>query len=189
MSESAISAKSARRIFANFVKFVKPIFGTTRRSEGSVMEAEYPTNYQRISNLSLTIRPFRVAILAVLLVFVGSWNSEVWGAWSGSGEGTLENGVWYVLYQTFDKFHSRNCFFYVDVILVAVVVECNGIGFGIVTINSFCCDDRPAKIATDIISNCFGIGKGRLGIYVKSFVMNFVHLSLDFFEGGTDAGL
>ncbi len=100
MSESAISAKSARRIFANFVKFVKPIFGTTRRSEGSVMEAEYPTNYQRISNLSLTIRPFRVAILAVLLVFVGSWNSEVWGAWSGSGEGTLENGVWYVLYQT-----------------------------------------------------------------------------------------
>ena len=80
MSESAISAKSARRIFANFVKFVKPNFGTTRRSEGSVMEAEYPTNYQRISNLSLTIRPFRVAILAVLLVFVGSWNSEVWGA-------------------------------------------------------------------------------------------------------------
>ena len=76
MSESANSAKSAKQIFANFVK---SIFGTTRRSEGSVTEAEYPTNYQRISNLSLTIRPFRVAILAVLLVFVGSWNSEVWG--------------------------------------------------------------------------------------------------------------
>lgn len=80
MSESAISAKSAKQIFANFVKFVKPIFGTTRRSEGSVMEAEYPTNYQRISNLSLTIRPFRVAILAVLLVFVGGRNSVVLGA-------------------------------------------------------------------------------------------------------------
>ncbi len=78
MSESANSAKSAKQIFANFVKFVKPIFGTTRRSVGRVTEAEYPTNYQRISNLSLTIRPFRVAILAVLLLFVGGWNSEVW---------------------------------------------------------------------------------------------------------------
>lgn len=79
MSESANSAKSAKQIFANFAKFVKPICGTTRRSEGSVTEAEYPTNYQRISNLLLTIRPFRVAILAVLLVFVGGWNTQAWG--------------------------------------------------------------------------------------------------------------
>jgi len=80
-AESANSANSAKQIFANFVKFVKfvkPIFGTTRRPEGSVTEAEYPTNYQRISNLSLTIRPFRVAILAVLLLFVGGWSSEAW---------------------------------------------------------------------------------------------------------------
>ena len=77
-ANSAKSAKSAKQIFANFVKFVRPIFGTTRRSEGRVTEAEYPTNYQRITNLSLTIRPFRAAILAVLLVFVGGWNSEVW---------------------------------------------------------------------------------------------------------------
>ena len=81
MSESAISAISAKQIFANFAKFVKPICGTTRRSEGSMTEAEYPTNNQRISNLLLTIRPFRVAILAVLLVFVGGWNSEVLAAY------------------------------------------------------------------------------------------------------------
>lgn len=86
MSESANSAKSAKQIFANFVKFVRPICGTTRRSEGSVTEAEYPTNYQRISNLLLTIRPFRVAILAVLLLFVGGWNSEVW---AGTGDITF----------------------------------------------------------------------------------------------------
>ena len=86
MSESAISAISAKQIFANFAKFVKPICGTTRRSEGSMTEAEYPTNNQRISNLLLTIRPFRVAILAVLLVFVGSWNSEVW---AGAGDITF----------------------------------------------------------------------------------------------------
>ena len=84
MSESANSAKSAKQIFANFVKFVRPIFGTTRRSEDRVTEAEYPTNYQRISNLSLTIRPFRAAILVVLLVFVGGWNSEVWGQWNST---------------------------------------------------------------------------------------------------------
>ena len=98
MSESAISAKSAKQIFANFVKFVKPIFGTTRRSEGSVTEAEYPTNYQRISNLSLTIRPFRVAILAVLLVFVGSWNTQAFAAWSGSGEAVSHSGSTYYVY-------------------------------------------------------------------------------------------
>ena len=89
MSESAKSAKSAKQIFANFVKFVKPIFGTTRRTEGRVTEAEYPTNYQRISNLSLTIRPFRVAILAVLLLFVGGWNSEVWGQLYGKAVGDV----------------------------------------------------------------------------------------------------
>ena len=101
MSESANSAKSAKQIFANFVKFVKSIFGTTRRSEGSVTEAEYPTNYQRISNLSLTIRPFRVAILAVLLVFIGGWNSEVFAAWSGSGEAVKKVGsTYYVVYDT-----------------------------------------------------------------------------------------
>lgn len=89
MSESANSAKSAKQIFANFVKFVRPIFGTTRRSEGSVTEAEYPTNNQCISNLLLTIRPFRVAILAVLLVFVGGWNSEVWGQLYGKAVGDV----------------------------------------------------------------------------------------------------
>ncbi|MDY5650982.1 MAG: hypothetical protein SPF23_02940 [Paludibacteraceae bacterium] len=50
-------------------------------------EAEYPTNYQRISNLSLTIRPFRVAILAVLLVFVGGWNTQAWGQLYGKAVG------------------------------------------------------------------------------------------------------
>lgn len=95
MSESANSAKSAKQIFANFVKFVRPICGTTRRSEGSVTEAEYPTNYQRISNLLLTIRPFRVAILAVLLVLVGGWNTQAWGVSqtkltvNASGEGKV----------------------------------------------------------------------------------------------------
>lgn len=72
------------------MKSARPIFGTTHRPEGSVTEAEYPTNYQRISNLLLTIRPFRVAILAVLLLFVGGWNSEVWG---NTATSTNKDGV------------------------------------------------------------------------------------------------
>ena len=88
MSESANSAKQIFANFVKFVKFVKPIFGTTRRPVGSVTEAEYPTNYQRISNLSLTIRPFRVAILAVLLLFVAGWNSVAWGADVLADQGT-----------------------------------------------------------------------------------------------------
>ena len=87
MSESAISAKSAKQIF------------NAPRTMGSVWVAEQSTNYQRISNLSLTIRPFRVAILAVLLLLVAGWNSEVFAAWSGSGQGVNKNGTWYVLYE------------------------------------------------------------------------------------------
>ena len=30
---------------------------------------------------------------------MGGFTTEVWGAWSGSGQGTLKNGVWYVLYE------------------------------------------------------------------------------------------
>ena len=86
MSESVNSANSAMQIF------------NAPRTMGSVWVAEQSTNYQRISNLSLTIRPFRVAILAVLLVFVGGWNSEVWGAWSGSGEAVSHSGSTYYVY-------------------------------------------------------------------------------------------
>ena len=114
MSESAISAKRTKQIFANFVKFAEQTFSATLCPEGGVTEAEYPTNYQRISNLSLTIRPFRVAILAVLLLFVAGWNSEVLGAddcnyitnqagtvssYVSGGKGTLFNPYKYKLNQ------------------------------------------------------------------------------------------
>lgn len=36
----------------------------------------------------------------LLMLILGGWNSEVLAAWSGSGSGTLKNGVWYVLYET-----------------------------------------------------------------------------------------
>ena len=35
----------------------------------------------------------------LLMLILGGWNSEVLAAWSGSGSGTLKNGVWYVLYE------------------------------------------------------------------------------------------
>ena len=71
-----------------------PIFSTTRRSMSSVTVAEYSTNNQVISNLLLTIRPLRVAILAVLLLFVAGWSSEVLGVdlYTSSGETEIMNG-------------------------------------------------------------------------------------------------
>ncbi len=80
-----------------------PIFSTTRRSMSSVTVAEYPTNNQVISNLLLTIRPLRAAILAVLLVFVGGWSSVAFAAWSGSGQGTNVGGTWYVYDDSSEK--------------------------------------------------------------------------------------
>ena len=81
MSESVNSANSAMQIF------------NAPRTMGSVWVAEQSTNYQRISNLSLTIRPFRVAILAVLLLFVGGWNNEAWawGEWTASYSVTMNS--------------------------------------------------------------------------------------------------
>ncbi len=40
-----------------------------------------------------------LTMLALLMVCLFGVNEKAWGAWSGSGEGTLKNGVWYVLYE------------------------------------------------------------------------------------------
>jgi len=41
----------------------------------------------------------RISLVALLLLFVGGWNTQAFAAWSGSGQGTLKNGTWYVLYE------------------------------------------------------------------------------------------
>ena len=52
-------------------------------------------------------------VAVIVFLFIGGWNSEMWGAWSGSGEGTLKNGVWYVFYETsetsLNKGKSKEC--------------------------------------------------------------------------------
>lgn len=41
----------------------------------------------------------RFCLISLFLILMGGFTTEVWGAWSGSGQGTLKNGVWYVLYE------------------------------------------------------------------------------------------
>ena len=49
----------------------------------------------------------------VMILMLGAWSVPAWGAWSGSGSGTLKNGVWYVFYETseasLNKGNSKEC--------------------------------------------------------------------------------
>ena len=52
-------------------------------------------------------------MLIVLMISLFGVNESAWGAWSGSGQGTLKSGVWYVFYETsstsLSKDKSKEC--------------------------------------------------------------------------------
>ncbi len=62
-----------------------------------------------------------------------------------------------MLHEELDEIYGRNRLFNVDVILMAVVVEGDGIGGGVIPVNAFCGDDGSAKIPADIFGNGLGI--------------------------------
>lgn len=91
-----------------------------------------------------------------------------------------------MLHEEFDEIYGGDGLFDIDVILMAVVVESDGISRFIISVDPFCSDDRAAKIAADIFGNGLGIRQSRFGINVEAFVMNFVHFCFHLFEGRTD---
>ena len=68
--------------------------------------------------------------------------------------------------RAFDKSGGRNCFLYVLVIFMAVVMKSNI--HTVIVIDSGCCDSGAAKIATDIFNNSLRVAKTGFGIYVEA---------------------
>lgn len=62
-----------------------------------------------------------------------------------------------MLHEEFDEIHGRESLFNIDVILMAVVMEGDGIGRSVIPVDPFCGDDRAAQIPADILGNGSGI--------------------------------
>ena len=76
---------------------------------------------------------------------------------------------WNVTDQAFDEIHNRKSLFHICVIFVAIIVERNSIS--VIEVNSGCGYDGSAKIASNIVSNDFGVTKIRFGIDIESLFM------------------
>ena len=74
-----------------------------------------------------------------------------------------------MLDKTLYELHNRNGFFHILVIFVPVVMEGNKIA--VISVNSGGSDDRPSKIASDILHNGFRVAFVGFGIDIKAFFM------------------
>lgn len=88
--------------------------------------------------------------------------------------------------ESLDKINGRNSFFYVFVIFVPVVVKGNRMT--VIMIYSGCCNNRAAKITTDIFDNGFGVTKIRFGINVESLFMIAVTFGFNLFKRRSNDG-
>ena len=52
-----------------------------------------------INSIYRPISVLNVVRMSLVCLFTILFSGQVWGAWSGSGQGTLINGTWYVLYE------------------------------------------------------------------------------------------
>ena len=86
--------------------------------------------------------------------------------------------------ETFYEIHNRQSFFHILFILVAVIVESNGIS--IIPIDSGRGYNGPAKIAADVFSHYFRIAEIRFGIDIEALFMLGVTFRFYFFERRSD---
>ena len=85
-----------------------------------------------------------------------------------------------MLYQPFDEIQYRHSFHHINVIFMAVVVE--GDAVTVIVVNAGSGDNRPSKVAPEILGNYFGVTFIRLGIDIKAMLMVFITGSLYFFK-------
>ena len=62
-----------------------------------------------------------------------------------------------MLHEELDEIYGGDGLFDIDVILMAVVVKSDSVSRCIISVDSFCGDDRAAKIPADILRNSFWI--------------------------------
>lgn len=84
--------------------------------------------------------------------------------------------------KTLNKVDSRNGFCNELLILMAVVVEGNGVIFFIVSIDSGSSNHRSAKITSDVLQNLLGLAFAGLSIDVKAMSGMKIDLCLNFLE-------
>ena len=83
--------------------------------------------------------------------------------------------------QALDEVKSRDRFFDIFVIFMAIIVE--GYEITVITIDPGCCDHRTAKISADIFDDIFWITFVWFGINIKAVFMVAVDRSFHFFKG------
>ena len=82
--------------------------------------------------------------------------------------------------ESFDEINGRDCFFYVFIIFMSIVMEGNSMT--IIVVYSGCCNNGASKITTDIFDNCFRIAKIWFGINIESLFMVAVTFGFDRFK-------
>lgn len=83
--------------------------------------------------------------------------------------------------ETLDKVHNWNGFFHILVILMPVVMESNKLA--VIGVNPGSGDDRPSKIASDVLHDRFWVAFIRFGVDIEAVFVFCVTMSLYFFEG------
>ena len=92
----------------------------------------------------------------------------------------------YMADQTLDKFHHRNGFFHIFVILMTVVMEFDKIA--VIAVNAGSGDDGATKIAADVFQDGRGITFIGFCIDVKAVFVLFVTARFLLFKGRSDFG-
>ena len=98
----------------------------------------------------------------------------------------FEMFFWYMADQAFDEIDSRNSFFNILIIFMAIVMKSDHMA--IVFVNPGGGNNGAAKITADIFDNIFGITFVGLRINIEAVSMLSVTGSFDLFERWPDSG-
>ena len=92
-----------------------------------------------------------------------------------------------MLYEKGDEIQYRNCFFYIGIILVFIVVE--GHIITIVRINAGGGNNRASEVTADVFYDRVSVAEVGLGINIETIFILFINGRFSLFKRRTDMGL